>query len=71
MSPTAREAMKGLEHRETLLLDNVGFRKILVPVVPQPHTEQALSIAMLSVEFAVNCGSKPTFLYVTDSKQIP
>jgi len=44
------------------------FRRILIPIVPQPHAEQALNIA---VEFAVNYGSKLTFLYVTESDADP
>jgi len=44
------------------------FRKVLVPIVPQPHAEQAMLIAM---ELAINYGSKLTFLYVAQSKDDP
>lgn len=44
------------------------FRKILIPVVPQPHAEQAINVAM---EFATSYGSKLTFLYVARSNDDP
>ena len=44
------------------------FRKILVPIIPQPHAEQAINVAM---EFAINYGSKLTFLYVASSENDP
>ncbi len=44
------------------------FRRILVPIVPQPHAEHAINIAM---EFATSYGSKLTFLYVAQSDKDP
>jgi len=44
------------------------FRRVLIPIVPQPHAEQAISIA---AELATNYGSKLTFLYVASSESDP
>jgi len=44
------------------------FRNILVPVVPQPHAEQAINIAR---EFATVYGSRLVFLYVAHSEDDP
>ena len=44
------------------------FRRVLIPIVPQPHAEQAINIAM---ELAINYGSKLTFLYVASSDDDP
>ena len=44
------------------------FRRVLVPVVPQPHAEQAIAVA---VELATHYGSRPTFLYVAQSESDP
>ncbi len=44
------------------------FRRVLIPIVPQPHAEQAINIAM---ELAINYGSKLTFLYVASSDNDP
>lgn len=44
------------------------FRRILIPVVPQPHAEQAINVAM---EFAISYGSRLTFLYVAQSDDDP
>ncbi len=44
------------------------FRRVLIPIVPQPHAEQAINIAM---ELAINYGSRLTFLYVASSDSDP
>ncbi len=44
------------------------FRKVLIPIVPQPHAEQAIMVAK---ELAVNFGSRLTFLYVASSENDP
>lgn len=44
------------------------FRRVLIPIVPQPHAEQAIDIAM---ELSINYGSKLTFLYVASSEKDP
>ncbi|NPA96056.1 MAG: universal stress protein [Crenarchaeota archaeon] len=44
------------------------FRRVLIPIVPQHHAEQAISIA---AELATNYGSRLTFLYVASSENDP
>ena len=44
------------------------FKRILVPVTPQPHTQQAIDVA---VDLAQRYGSHIVFLYVARSEDDP
>ncbi len=44
------------------------FKKILVPIIPQPHAQQAIDVA---IDLAQRYGSHITFLYVAKSRDDP